>query len=100
MHVPAKLVASGLGLLLDVVLGAALLRLARVMLVLILGLLGTVARQPSHGPSDGARDAVRRARGVVVELAACLLLLALEILATTRLLKVLPKLLAKGGIRL
>lgn len=47
-----------LRLLLDIVLGSSLLRLARVMLLLVLGLLGTVAGQSCNSSSDGAGDAV------------------------------------------
>jgi len=47
-----------LRLLLDIVLGTSLLRLACVMLLLVFGLLGMVAGQACNGSSDSAGDAV------------------------------------------
>jgi hypothetical protein len=68
------------------VLGTTLLSFASVMLVLELSLLGIIARQASHGSADGSRDAVSGTRSQVTELAPSLLLLALQVLLTTRLL--------------
>lgn len=61
-------------------LGAALLGLAGVVLLLVLGLGGRVARDPRDGAAHGARDAVRDAGAQVRELSLGLLLLALEVL--------------------
>jgi hypothetical protein len=80
---------GSIGLLLDVVLRATLLRLANVMLLLVLGLLAAVARHASDSVAEGAGGAVRQARREIAELSASLLLLALEVLLTAGLLKVL-----------
>lgn len=63
-----------LGLLLDVEFGAALLRLASIMAVLILSLASAVAREAGDGASDGALCTVAHARCQVVQLSARLLL--------------------------
>lgn len=76
----SHLLGLGLGLLLDVVLGAALLGLAGVVLLLVLGLGGRVARDSRDGAAHGSRDAVRDAGAQVRELPLGLLLLALEVL--------------------
>jgi len=78
-----------LGLLLDVVLSTPLLRLAGVMLMLILGLLGAVSRQACDGTSDGACNPISCPRGEVANLATSLLLLSLKVLLTSGLLQVL-----------
>jgi hypothetical protein len=49
---------SSIGLLLDVVLGAALLGLANVVLPLVLLLLSAVARYASNSIADGTGSAV------------------------------------------
>ena len=79
-----------LGLLLNVVLSTPLLRLAGVMLMLILGLLGAVSRQACDSTSDGACNPISCPRGEVANLATSLLLLSLEVLLTSGLLQVLP----------
>jgi len=71
------------------VLGAALLRLARVVLALVLGLLGAVARQARGGAAHGARHAVAQPGGVVLDLPAGLLLLPGEVLLAPGLLQAL-----------
>ena len=76
-----------LGLLLDVELGPALLRLAGVVPVLVLGLLGAVARQARHGAAHGARHALAHPGRVVVDLPARLLLLARAVLLAAGLLE-------------
>jgi hypothetical protein len=81
------LLVHSLSLLLDIVLGAALLRLASVVLVLELGLLGTVACEAGNSTAQGSRDAVGHARGIVVQLARSLLLLARKVLLTAGLLQ-------------
>lgn len=79
----------GLSLLLDIMLSAALLSLAGVVHVLVVLLARLVAGQASDGTTDGALETVADARSVVVELTLGFLLLALEILLATLLLKVL-----------
>jgi len=80
-------VLLGVGLLLDVVLGTALPRLARFVLLLILGLGVAVARKARDGSTDSASEAVGRARGKVAELSAGFLLLARQVLLAARLLQ-------------
>ena len=82
---PALLLS--LCLLLDVVLSSALLRLARVVLLLILELSIAIARETGHGAADRPGQAVAHATSEVVELALGLLLLALEVLVATGLLQ-------------
>lgn len=74
------LLGLSLSLLLDVVLGTALLGLAGVVLLLVLGLGARVTRDAGDGAAHGAGDAVCDARAEVRELALGLLLLALEVL--------------------
>ena len=78
---------GGVGLLLDVVLGAALLRLAEVVLPLELLLLRAVAGEAGHGAADGALEAVAGAADEVVGLALGLLLLAIQVLLAAGLLQ-------------
>jgi hypothetical protein len=59
------------------------------VLVLVLGLLGPVARQARHGTAHRARDAVAHARRVVVELPAGFLLLPGAVLLAAGLLEAL-----------
>ncbi len=66
---------------------AALLGLANIVLLLVLGLLGGVAGQAGSSTAQGSRDAIRDARGVVVHLATGLLLAARGILVTAGLLE-------------
>lgn len=61
-------------------LGTALLGLAGVVLLLVLGLGARVTRDAGDGAAHGAGDAVCDARAEVRELALGLLLLALEVL--------------------
>lgn len=61
-------------------LGTALLGLAGVVLLLVLGLGGRVAGDASDGAAHRSRDAVRDPGAEVRELALGLLLLALEVL--------------------
>lgn len=89
MHL-LELVLS-IGLLEDVVLSTTLARLAGVVLVLILLLGGSVASHAGESSTDGAGDTVTNTLGVVVDLTLGLLLLALEILLTTGLLKTLVR---------
>lgn len=77
------LLGLSLGLLLDRSLSAALLGLAGVVLLLILGLGGLVARQAGDGTTKGASDAIGGAGAKVGELAFGLLLLTLEVLLTS-----------------
>lgn len=76
----SHLLGLGLSLLLDVVLGTALLGLAGVVLLLVLSLGGRVAHDAGDSTAHGAGDAVCDARAEVRELALGLLLLALEVL--------------------
>lgn len=76
------LLGLSIGLLLDVVLGTALLGLAGVVLLLVLGLGGRVAGDTGDGAAHGTRDAVCDAGAEVRELALGLLLLALEVLVS------------------
>lgn len=69
------LAALSFGLLLKIVLHPALLGLASVVLVLVLGLLGTIASQAGDSATDGAGDAVSDTRAEIVELTAGLLFL-------------------------
>lgn len=80
---------TSLGLLLDIVLGPALLCLASIVLVLVLGLLGTVAHQTCGGGPKRPGDAIASPRGIVTELAAGFLLLASQVLLTAGLLQAL-----------
>jgi hypothetical protein len=48
------LTSSSIGLLVDIVLGTALQRLAGIVLCVILGLLGTVANKAGRGTTEGA----------------------------------------------
>lgn len=64
-------------LLLDIMLGTSLLRLACVVLSLVLGLLGAVTGQTSNGAPDCASDAVGCSRGEIIDLTTRLLLLTL-----------------------
>lgn len=61
-------------------LGTALLGLAGVVLLLVLGLSSRVAGDTGDGAAHRSRDAVRDSRAEVRELALGLLLLALEVL--------------------
>lgn len=79
----------GIGLLQDVVLGTTLAGLAGVVLVLVLLLGGSVASHAGEGSTDSAGDTVTNTLGVVVDLALGLLLLTLEVLLATGLLKTL-----------
>lgn len=79
-----SLLGLSLGLLLDVVLGTALLGLAGVVLLLVLGLGGRVAGDTSDGAAHGSGDTVCDAGAKVGQLALGLLLLALEVLLATR----------------
>jgi len=85
LHLPA----SGISLLVDVMLGTTLLGLADVVLVLVLRLLSAVTSHARDSVAERALGAVRQAGGEVVELAASLLLLALAVLLPTGLLEVL-----------
>lgn len=80
---------TSLSLLPDIVLGPALLRLASIVLVLILSLLGTIARQARSGASHRSTDAVADPRGIVLELATGLLLLPGQVLLAAGLLQAL-----------
>lgn len=80
---------SSLSLLLDVVLSAALLGLADIVLLLVLGLPNAVPSQTGEGISSGTGGAIGYARGEVGYLSLGLLLLALEVLLTSGLLEVL-----------
>lgn len=73
-------VVFSIGLLLNIVLGAALLRLARVVLLLEIRLGLLVAGDTSGSAAHGSSDAVADARDVVVDLALSLLLLTLLVL--------------------
>ncbi len=77
----------GVGLLLDIVLGATLLCLADIVLLAVLGRRLRVARHAGNATTDGALEAVRGARRKIVELAAGLLLLARAVLVTARILE-------------
>lgn len=78
-----------LGLLLNIVLGTALLSLARVVETLVVCLTSLVTGETSDGTTNSALDTVADARSIVVELALSLLLLTLEVLFTTLLLQIL-----------
>lgn len=77
-----SLLGLSLSLLLDVSLSAALLSLASVVLLLVLGLSTLVASYTSDGAADSTGDTVGDARAQVGELTLGLLLLALEVLLT------------------
>lgn len=66
-HVPriVSLVTASLSLLLYVNLGTALLRLANVVLLFVLGLGGLVASKTSESTADSARNTVGKARAKV-----------------------------------
>lgn len=68
-------------------LSTTLLSLSGIVLILVLGLLDAITGQARDSASYGASDAVRSSRGKIVELATSLLLLALEVLFTARLLE-------------
>ena len=68
------------GLLLDVVLGAALLSLADIVLVLILGLGRLVTGDTGEGAAGGADDAVGNTAREVGNLTLSLLLPTLKVL--------------------
>lgn len=72
-------------------LRTTLLGLALIVLLLVVGLGRLVARQAGNGTADGTSSPVRDARPQVAELAASLLLLALEVLLATGLLEGLDK---------
>ena len=72
-------------------LRAALLCLASIVLLIVLGLGTGVAGQASDSAADSAGDAVANARGEIVKLALGLLLLALKVLFAALLLEVLWK---------
>lgn len=78
-----------LGLLLDIDLGPALLRLSRVVLGLVRVLLGAVARQARHGAAHRARHPVAHPRREVAELPARFLLLPGPVLLAPGLLEAL-----------
>jgi len=84
-----SLPSTSIGLLLDVVLSTALLRLADIVLPLVLRLLRAVARHAGDGVAERTRGAIRQARAEVLQLPAGLLLLALEVLLAAGLLEVL-----------
>lgn len=84
---PTHLLGASLRLLLDIGLSTALLCLAGVVLLLVLGLSGLVARDASDSSADGAADAVGGAGAEVGELALGLLLLTLEVLLAARVLE-------------
>lgn len=83
------LTSSSIGLLGDIMLGTALQGLAGVVLLLVLSLLGTVANHTGSGTANSARSPVTDTREVVASLAGSLLLLTLEVLLASGLLKVL-----------
>lgn len=76
----------GLCLLLNVVLGTTLLRLALIVQLLVVCLAFLVSSETSDSAANSSLDTVSHAMAVVVQLALCLLLLALEVLLTSRLL--------------
>lgn len=78
-----SLLGLSLSLLLNVVLGTALLGLASVVLLLVLGLGGRVASDAGDGATHSSGDAICDARAEVRQLALGLLLLALEVLLAT-----------------
>lgn len=75
-----------LRLLLDVILGTALLRLALGTHLLVVGLASLVTRDAREGAADGTLGAASEAGAKVAELALGLLLLALEVLLAAGLL--------------
>lgn len=77
----------GLALLLDVVLGATLLRLALIVQLLVVLLTCPVSSKTGDGATNSSLDTLSHAVAVVVYLALGLLLLALEVLLTSRLLQ-------------
>lgn len=79
----------GIGLLLDVVLGTALLGLADIVLPLVLLLLRAIARHAGHSTAEGTGGAIRQAGAEVLQLTAGLLLLALLVLLAAALLEAL-----------
>lgn len=83
----ALLFALCLGLFLKVGLHATLLRLAFVMERVVVSLAFLVACESGNGTADSALDAVADARAKVAQLATSLLLLTLEVLLTTGVLK-------------
>lgn len=76
----------GLRLLLDVVLGATLLCLALIVQLLVVLLTFLISSEAGDGATNSSLSTVSHAVAVVVQLALCLLLLALEVLLTSSLL--------------
>lgn len=81
------LVALGLGLLLDIMLGPALLSLALSAHLLVVSLASLIASQPADSAADGTLGSVAHTVAQVRELTPGLLLLTLTVLLTAGLLE-------------
>lgn len=99
INLPCLNSALGVGLLLNVVLSTSLASLSLSMKLIVVSLTLTVTSQAGNGTANGALDTVTDTRTKVVELTLGLLLTAIEVLLTTRLLQGLDEVRKKWEIR-
>ena len=82
-------ISLGLGLLRDIVLSSTLLSLADIVLLLVIDLSGLVASDASNSAANRAGHAIADTTSQIGDLALSFLLLTLEVLLASRLLKTL-----------